>query len=63
MKKSTKKIAIALSVFMCLQPVMFAVDSDLNKDIVALELELHNWKLQRLQKPSPQKILPCKACR
>lgn len=44
MKKSTKKIAIALSVFMCLQPVMFAVDSDLNKDIVALELELTKMK-------------------
>ena len=44
MKKSTKKIAIALSFFMCLQPVLFAVDSDLNKDIVALELELTKMK-------------------
>ncbi len=44
MKKSTRKIALALSVFMCLQPVMFAVDSDLNKDIVALELELTKMK-------------------
>jgi len=40
MKKSTRKIALALSVFMCLQPVMYAVDGQLNKEIVALELEL-----------------------
>ena len=44
MKKSTKKIAIALSAFMLVQPVMFAVDSALNKEIVALELELTKMK-------------------
>lgn len=39
MKKSTKKIAIALSIFMCLQPVMFAA-SDIYGEIAALEMEL-----------------------
>lgn len=40
----TKKIALALSAIMFLQPVMFAVDSKLNKEIVALELELTKMK-------------------
>ena len=44
MKKSTKKIAAVLAAIMFLQPVMFAVDSQLNKDIVALELELTKMK-------------------
>lgn len=44
MKKNTKKIALALSVFMCLQPVMYAVDAELNKEIIALELELTKMK-------------------
>ena len=44
MKKSTKKIAVALSAIMFLQPVMFAVDSALNKEIVALEVELTKMK-------------------
>lgn len=44
MKKSTKKIAVLLSAIMFLQPVMFAVDSQLNKEIVALELELTKMK-------------------
>ena len=38
--KSTKKIAAILSAIMFLQPVMFAVDAALTKEIVALELEL-----------------------
>ena len=44
MKISTKKIAVALSAIMFLQPVMFAVDSALTKEIVALELELTKMK-------------------
>ncbi len=40
----TKKIALALSAVMFLQPVMFAVDSALTKEIVALELELTKMK-------------------
>ena len=44
MKKSTKKIAVALSALMLIQPVMFAVDSELNKEIIALELELTKMK-------------------
>jgi hypothetical protein len=44
MKKSTKKIALILGAFMFLQPVMFAVDAALTKEIVALELELTKMK-------------------
>ena len=44
MKISTKKIAVALSAIMFLQPVMFAVDSALTKEIVALEVELTKMK-------------------
>ena len=44
MKFSTKKIAVALSAIMFLQPVMFAVDSALTKEIVALEVELTKMK-------------------
>ena len=44
MKKSTKKIALALSAIMCLQPVMYAVDGQLNKEIIALEVELTKMK-------------------
>ena len=40
----TKKIALALSAIMFLQPVIFAVDSALTKEIVALELELTKMK-------------------
>lgn len=40
----TKKIALTLSAIMFLQPVMFAVDSALTKEIVALELELTKMK-------------------
>ncbi len=40
----SKKIALALSALMFLQPAMFAVDSALNKEIVALELELTKMK-------------------
>ncbi len=38
--KSTKKIALILSAIFFLQPVMFAVDAALTKEIVALEIEL-----------------------
>ena len=44
MKKTNKKIALALSAIMCLQPVMYAVDGQLNKEIIALELELTKMK-------------------
>ena len=44
MKRSTKKIALALSAIMCLQPVMYAVDGQLNKEIIALEMELTKMK-------------------
>ena len=40
----SKKIALALSALMFLQPAMFAVDSALNKEIVTLELELTKMK-------------------
>lgn len=43
MKKLQKKIAIVLSAFMLLQPVMYA-DAQLNKEIVALELEITKMK-------------------
>ena len=43
MKKSIRRIALAMSVFLCLQPV-FALDAQLNKEIVALELELTKMK-------------------
>ena len=44
MTKSTKKIALALSAIMFLQPAMFAIDTALTKEIVALELELTKMK-------------------
>ena len=44
MIKSTKKIALALSAIMFLQPAMFAVDTSLTKEIVALEVELTKMK-------------------
>ena len=40
----TKKIALALCAIMFLHPAMFAVDSALTKEIVALELELTKMK-------------------
>ena len=40
MRKPVKKIAVFLFAIMFLQPVMFAVDTSLTKEIVALELEL-----------------------
>ncbi len=40
----SKKIALALSVFLALQPAVFAVDAALTKEIVALELELTKMK-------------------
>jgi len=39
-----KKIALALSALMFVQPVMFAVDTALTKEIVALEVELTKMK-------------------
>ena len=44
MKRTNKKIALALSAIMCLQPVMYAVDGQLNKEIIALEVELTKMK-------------------
>lgn len=44
MKKSFRKIALVLGTFMFLHPVMFAVDTALAKEIVALELELTKMK-------------------
>ena len=44
MKKSTRRTAIALSALMFFQPAIFAVDSALTKEIVALELELTKMK-------------------
>ena len=44
MKKNTRKIAIALSALMFLQPAIYAVDGQLNKDIIALELEITKMK-------------------
>ena len=40
----SKKIALALSVFLALQPAVFAVDAALTKEIVTLELELTKMK-------------------
>lgn len=40
----SKKIALALSVFLTLQPAVFAVDAALTKEIVTLELELTKMK-------------------
>lgn len=39
-----KKIAIALAAIMMLHPVMFAIDTALTKEIVALEFELTKMK-------------------
>ncbi len=44
MNKITKKIAIVMAAIMFLQPVMFAVDAALTKEILALELELTKMK-------------------
>ena len=44
----SKKIALALSAIMFLQPAMFAVDSALTKEIVALEVELTKMKTHTL---------------
>ena len=40
----SKKIALALAVIMTIQPAMFAVDTELTKEIVALEVELTKMK-------------------
>ena len=40
----SKKIALALAAIMTFQPVMFAVDTALTKEIVALEVELTKMK-------------------
>ena len=40
----SKKIALALSAVMFLQPAIFAVDSALTKEILALEVELTKMK-------------------
>ena len=40
----SKKIALALAAIMTIQPVMFAVDTALTKEIVALEVELTKMK-------------------
>ena len=40
MRKSLKKIAVFLCAILLLQPAMFAVDTELTKEIIALELEL-----------------------
>jgi len=44
MIKSTRKIALALSALMFFQPVMYAVDAELTKEIIALEVELTKMK-------------------
>ena len=44
MKKSTKKIAAVLAALLFVQPAMFAFDSALSKEIVALEVELTKMK-------------------
>ena len=43
-KTNTRKIALVLGAIMFLQPVMFAVDTALAKEIVALEVELTKMK-------------------
>ena len=40
MRKSLKKIAGFLCAILLLQPAMFAVDTELTKEIIALELEI-----------------------
>lgn len=40
----SKKIALALAAIMTIQPAMFAVDTELTKEIVALEVELTKMK-------------------
>ena len=44
MRKSVRKIAIILGIFMFLQPAMFAVNAALTKEIIALEVELTKMK-------------------
>lgn len=44
MKKTQRRIALALSAFLVLQPAIYAIDSQLNKEIVSLELELTKMK-------------------
>ena len=42
--KNIKKIALILAAILLFQPLTFAVDTQLNKDIIALELELTKMK-------------------
>ena len=44
MKNLSKKIAVVLAAIMFIQPAMFALDTALTKEIVALELELTKMK-------------------
>ena len=44
MKNLSKKIAVVLAAIMFVQPAMFALDTALTKEIVALELELTKMK-------------------
>ena len=44
MKKTNRRIVLAISVFLALQPAIYAIDSQLNKEIVALEVELTKMK-------------------
>lgn len=44
MKKTTKKIALALSAMLLIQPLIFAYDSQLSKEITELELEISKMK-------------------
>jgi len=44
MKKTIKKFALVLSALLIINPLLFAVDSKLNKEIAALELELTQMK-------------------
>lgn len=45
MKKSTKRIVLALSIFLCLQPCIYA-DSKLNQEIAELEVEIGKMNLK-----------------
>ena len=42
--KNIKKIALILAAILLIQPLTFAVDTQLNKEIIALELELTKMK-------------------
>ena len=47
MKKTTQKIALALTTLLLFHPALFAIDPQLNKEIISLEIEISRMKNRR----------------